>query len=189
MARAIGGDSMRWVPFAVIAVAGLILQSSVAPRIDIWGVRPDWLLVVVVVFAMHAHAADAAVGAWLIGATADLMTIERLGLLSLSYLVAAMIVSSVRDYLFRRRAITQFFVTMLICFTIRSGWVFYRVILYDSAESFVRLVVVDSLIASLYTAMWAPLLHCAVLSKPGWFGLLRQRYTHAGLDRIGEARV
>lgn len=180
---------MRWVPFAVIAVAGLILQSSVAPHVDILGMRPDWLLVVVVVFAMHGHAADAAVGGWLIGAAADLMTIERMGLLSLSYLVVAVVVSSIRDYLFRRRALTQFVVTFLVCFAVRGGWVFYRLLLYDSAESLVRLVIVDSLIASAYTAVWAPLLHRAVLSKPGWFGLLRQRYTHAGLDRIGGARV
>jgi rod shape-determining protein MreD len=180
---------MRWVPFAVVALVGLTLQSAVAPRFAVWGARPDWLLVLVVVFAMHADAGDAAVAGWLIGATADLMTVERLGLLSLSYLIAAVSVASMRDDLFRRRAITQFVVTLLVCLAVRIAWSGYRALLYDSAEATARRIVIDCLVASLYTALWAPLCHRAVLARPAWFGLLRQRYTHAGLHRLGEARV
>jgi len=58
---------MRWLSFLLLGVVLLTLQSAVAPRIELLGARPDWLLVVVVFFAMHAPPRDAVIGAWIIG--------------------------------------------------------------------------------------------------------------------------
>ncbi len=175
---------MRWVTFLVLAVLVLTLQSVVAPRLELLGARADWLLVVVVFFAFHAPPRDAVLGAWVLGACADLMTVERFGLLALSYGLAGVAVTSVREYLFCRRPITQFVVTLSVCLLLRLAWLLYRRMLYDPASSLVVDVAIDVVTASVYTAAWAPVWHAVLGRMPRTFGLPRPRYTFAGLRRM-----
>jgi rod shape-determining protein MreD len=167
---------MRWLTFLVLMVTALILQSALAPRIEVLGVRPDWLLVVVVFFSMHASARDALLGAWLTGACADLLTVERFGVLALSYALAAMLVLSIREYIFRGYGWPQFLVTLGVCLFVRMGWAVYHHAAYDPARSLVTELTVVAFLASLYTAVWAPLLNRALL--PWWrmLGLPRPVY-------------
>ena len=102
---------MRWISIIVLAIVVLTIQSALVPRIAVFGARPDLILLVAVFFAMHAPWRDAILAAWILGAVADLMTIERFGLLSATYAVAALLVASARDYLFRYNAFSQFVVT------------------------------------------------------------------------------
>jgi rod shape-determining protein MreD len=180
---------MRWVTFLVLAVVVLTLQSVVAPRLELLGARPDWLLVVVVFFALRAAPRDAVLGAWVLGACADLMTIERFGLLALSYGLAGAAVTSVREYLFRSRPLTQFVVTLLVCLLLRFAWLLYRRMLYDPAGSLLVDMAIDVVTASVYTAAWAPVWHAVLGRMPRTFGLPRPRYTFAGLRRMGAADV
>lgn len=180
---------MRWVPFFICACFALTLQSVVAPHVVIGGVRPDWLLVLVVTFALHVRLPDAAVGAWLIGAAADLMTIERAGLISFSYLLVAVVVVSVREYLFRYRSVTQFLLTFGAALAVQFGWLIYRYTLYSPASSVTTSLLVDVLGGALYTAIWAPLIHRLFLAMPHLFGLQRPRYTYAGLGGLDKSGV
>ncbi len=180
---------MRWVTFTILAAIMLTLQSAIAPRLELFGARPDWLLVVVVFFALHASPKDATLGACIVGGCADLMTIERLGFLALSYGLAAVAVASVREYLFRRRAVTQFIVTLIVCLLLRLAWTVYRRMSYDAASSLLTTLMIDVLLVSVYTAAWAPFLHTALLGMSRTFGLPRPRYTYAGLHRMGDDRV
>ncbi len=180
---------MRWLTFLIAAGLALTLQSTIAPRFELWGARPDWLLVVVVSFAMHARMPDALIGAALIGAGADLMTIERPGLMAGSYLVAAILVSLVRGSLFRRRPLTQVLVTFAACLTVPMIWLIYRRALYDPLGTLFFDLAIDGVLGSIYTAAWAPPLHGALLSMARVFGLPRPRYTYAGLHRIDDGGV
>ena len=65
---------MRWVVFLVLAVPILTAQSALSQRMELFGARPDWLLVLVVFVALHARRHDAVLGAWVLGMAADLMT-------------------------------------------------------------------------------------------------------------------
>ena len=49
---------MRWLGFAICAVMGLTLQTTVAWRFEIGGARPDWMLVLVVFFALHTRSEE-----------------------------------------------------------------------------------------------------------------------------------
>ncbi|MCH7808306.1 MAG: rod shape-determining protein MreD [Planctomycetes bacterium] len=180
---------MRWLTFLLLAGLALVLQSAIAPFVEIFGVRPDWLLVVVVFFSLYARASDAALGAWMIGFAADLMTIERMGLLSLSYLAAALLVSTIRDYVFCYRAGTQFIVTAVICFIVHFGWWTYRHVLYDPAGSLFVDFVQHVALSSLYTAVWAPFVHRFLLMGGRWFGIPRPRYTHTGMNSLVKRSV
>lgn len=146
---------MRWLTFSLCAAAALTLQSALAPYVELFGIRPDWLLVVVVFFALYARPTEAVLGAWIIGFCADLMTIERLGLMALSYALAALLVISIRDYLFCHRPATQFAVTLMVCLMVRAVWCGYRRILYDPAESILLDGIADVAAGSIYTAGWA----------------------------------
>ncbi len=180
---------MRWVTFMLCAACALVLQSTIAPRVELFGCRPDWLLIVVVFFAMHARPSDAAIGAWIIGAGADLMTVERTGLIALSYLLAALGVASIREYFFRYRVLTQAVVTAVTCLVIHTGWLVYRHVLYDLNDAIVTDFAVSAVLASAYTAAWTPVFHGAMLGMSGVFGINRPRYTYAGLHQLDKARV
>ena len=171
---------MRWLTFLLLMVIALTLQSALAPRLEVFGVRPDWLLVVVVFFAMHATARDATFGAWLIGGCADLLTVERLGLLALSYGLAALAVLSVREYLFRHRVWPQFLVTLGACLLIRLAWTVYCRALYDPAGSLWVDLMGGIVMVSLYTALWAPVVHWVLLPMWRTLGLPRPRTSDMG---------
>ncbi len=180
---------MRWLTFLISMGVALTCQSAVAPAIEVFGVRPDWILVLVVFFAMFARPGDAAVGAWLVGLAADLMTIERLGFLALSYTLVAIGVSSIRGYLFCFRGTTQFVVTFIVCVLLQCGWLVYRYAMYGSADALIVDILRHVLLTSIYTAVWAPLLHKFMLSAARWLGLPRPKYSHVGLQGMSRAGV
>ncbi len=180
---------MRWIPFLLLAVVVLTLQTAVAPRLELFGARPDWLLVVVVFFALHAPPRDAAIAAWIAGGCADLMTIERLGLLALSYLLVAVAVTSVREVLFRSQGVTRFLVTLAAGLLLRLAWTVYRGVLYGPPDSLLADLAIGVVMASVYTAAWAPPVHMLLSRMSRAFGLRRPRYSYAGLHRLGNARV
>ena len=180
---------MRWLTFFLCAAVVLTAQSALAPRFELLGVRPDWLLVVVVFFALYARATEAAIGAWIIGFCADLMTIERLGLLAFSYALAALFVTWIRDYLFCHRPTTQFVVTLIACLGIRAGWFAYRYALYDAAGSVLLDFAAQVVMVSIYTAVWAPPIDKRLWSMSRVIGIPRPRYTHAGITPMACAGV
>jgi len=169
---------MRWLTFLILMVFGLVVQSALAPRIEVWGCRPDLLLVLVVFIAMHAAAKDALIGAWLIGACADVMTIERFGVLALSYTLAALLILSFRDLLFREDGWPQFIVTLGVCMLVHTAWVIYAHSMYDPASSVLFDLTVGTVVASLYTAMLAPPFH----------GVLLRQWRSLGLPRPAHVR-
>ena len=180
---------MRWLTFLILAALMLVAQSALAPRLSIAGVRPDWLLVTVVFFALYARPTDAVLGGWMLGAVADLMTLERLGFLALSYGLAALAVTSVREYLFRYRPAVQFAVVFFVALLVGISWSAYRGVLYDSGSSFFGMVFGDWLFGSIYTAVWAPMFFKAWLGLSRTLGIPQPRYTFAGLHRLGGGSV
>jgi rod shape-determining protein MreD len=180
---------MRWLTFLTCAAVGFTVQSALAPRFELFGIRPDWLLVVVVFFALYARPSEAVIGAWVLGIGADLMTVERLGFLALSYALAALFVIAIREYLFCHRPATQFAVTFLASLLIRLVWFGYRHLLYDPVGSIVWDFIGQVVLVSMYTAVWAPLIDKPLWSMARLFGIPRPRYTHAGLDRTVGAGV
>lgn len=180
---------MRWITFSVCALVMVTLQSAVAPRMSVLGVRPDWLLVAVVFFALYVPLVDALLAAWIIGACADLMGLERFGLLSISYGLVAVLVFSVRDYLFRYQGTTQFCITLIACFLVRALWAPYLVWMYPQADWGFGSLLLEGMATALYTALFAPFLHKFGVGMAGAFGLPKRRYTYSGSIRIDTASV
>lgn len=175
------GDVMRWLTFLLLVGVALIAQSALAPRFELLGARCDWLLVVVVFFALTAKPFDAVTGAWIVGACADLLTIERSGLIAMTYMGAALLIVSIREYLFRDGFLTRFVVTGVVCMIVRLAWILYARVAYGPSQSFVVDIWHYVLMDALYTACWAPLVHALLRGFSRTLGVSSPRYAYAGL--------
>ena len=171
---------MRWLGFAICAVLALTLQTTLAWRVEIRGVRPDWLLVLAVFFALHARSMDALIGAWLLGAAADVMSIERFGLMSGAYAVATLMIYSVREYVFRDNPVTHFMATFVAAVAVGTLEALYRFVVGRGAFTGAMSAGGGIVLAAAYTAAWAPLLHYVLLKFPDLLGIRRPQRSYRG---------
>jgi rod shape-determining protein MreD len=177
---------MRWLTFAILTVLVLTLQAAVAPRLELFSARPDFLLIVVVFLGLYAPSRDAMAAGWVLGVCADLMTIERFGVIALSYGLTAMIVTSLREYLFRYRVVTQMIVTLTACLLVRTAWTMYYHLLYEARGPMLGDWLIGGVIVSAYTAAFAPFVFRLLLSMSRPLGIAHPRYGYAGVS--GEPR-
>ena len=180
---------MRWATYVVVAALLLTMQSALAPVVEIRGVRPDWLLVGAVFLGLYVKPSHAVAAAWVLGLCADLMTVERPGLISFSYMMVAAAVSSVREYVFRYWALTQFTLTLVLALCVQTVWMMYRRTMYTPVRPLWSDWFVGAVLTSLYSAAWAPVLHRLLLQLSGLLGIARPRYSHAGLRSVGSSNV
>ena len=159
--------------FAIVILTALTLslQTIVAPRVEIFGARPDWLLVLVVFMALYAAPQRSIIAAWFVGICADLTTVERLGLMSVSYAVVAAVVTAMREHIFRYSMFTQAAVTFCLCALVQTAWLIYARTLYDWGDGAFTYVV----LVAAYTALWAPLMQGAMLRSARLLGVPRPR--------------
>lgn len=168
---------MRWLTFVILAVLALTLQAAVAPRLELFSARPDFLMIVVVFLGLYAPSRDAIAAAWVLGACADLMTIERFGVIALSYGLTAMAVTSYREYLFRYHVMTQTAVTLTACLMVRTAWTMYVHLLYELRGPLLTDWLTGGVVASAYTAALAPFAFPVLLRMSQWLGIPRPRGT------------
>jgi len=157
---------------AVVILTGLLLsvQTVLGPKMAVLGARPDWLLVFVVFIGLYAAAPRAVIVGWFVGLCADLMSIERLGVMSLSYGLVTLVLVVVRGYLFRHSVLTQAGVTFLLCLLLWAAWYTYASLLYTF-----RGAISHVLLVALYTAALAPLVHGVLLRAGPLIGVPRPR--------------
>jgi rod shape-determining protein MreD len=175
---------MRWLTFITLVVLVVSLQSTVAGRLTCLGATPDWVLVLVVFYALHARADQAMAAGWLAGALADLLTIERFGLLSLTYGLVAVVVCQVRGWMFTRHPLTHFGLTLAAALVVRVGWSVYRAAFDLSGDGVLALGW-----SCVYTALWAPPLHWVLLKMPRVLGIRRSDLRSARAPRARGQRV
>ncbi|MCO6435955.1 MAG: rod shape-determining protein MreD [Phycisphaerae bacterium] len=180
---------MRWFPFILALLITMTGQVAFAPRLELGGAWPDALLILVVYFALHAVPGDALVAAWIVGILADLMTIERMGLMATSYALAAGAVLVVREGLFRESLAVQAVVVLGAGFLVRGIWLIYRAALYGWFDPAWRVLAVDGFWSAVYTALWSIPMLAVLWRMRDVFGVARRRYTWAGLEKLESADV
>jgi rod shape-determining protein MreD len=119
-----------WV-FVILALLTLTLQVTLAPRVVLFGARPDWLLVLAVFIGLHVRGAEAPILAWLVGFAADLMSIERPGLMSIGFGLTAAVIHRFREFVFIRHPLTYFSLTLLAALGMQMLMSLYRNMVYD----------------------------------------------------------
>lgn len=180
---------MRWLTFSFFAMIAWVLQTTLAGRVTVLGVGPDWVFVLVVFFALYARRTDGFLAGWALGLGTDLMSIERLGLLSLGYGMTALLVGSIRHLVFLKSAWTHFAVTLMAGFVLQAYLGLYRVFQFPLGSAGPAGVFAEGAMISVYTAAWAPIVHYVLLRFSRGLGLHTSRYHHSGLLFAGQSRV
>ena len=117
------------------------------------------------------------------------MTIERFGLIALSYGLTAMSITSIREYLFRYRVVTQTVVTLTACLLVRTAWTMYYHRLYAPPGPLLRDWLTGGVTVSLYTTALAPPAFRLLLAMSRLLGIPRPRLGYAGSSSLDRAHV
>jgi rod shape-determining protein MreD len=165
-----GGGAVKWLTFAVCAVGILTLQTTLAAHVELLSVRPDWVFVLVVFFALYCPRSEAFLAAWVLGFAVDLLSIERMGLMAITYATSALLVNGVREFVFLKSAMTHFMATLGGCLVLNAMLGVYRVVALDSYAGWMH-VALEGVGTSIYTAVWAIPIHHFLVKASGLLGV------------------
>ena len=175
---------MQWLAFLITAILTVTVQTTLAPALTVGGVRPDFILIAVIFFALHGRGLDAVIAGWALGFAADLQSVQRFGLMALCYALVAYGVYAIRPYLFRRHPLAHFLVTFV------SGLLVYSLLLSvtrieaamwgGSARGGWGL----AFWVSLYSACFAPFVQRLLLMFSSALGLETPTYSHVRVLRM-----
>jgi rod shape-determining protein MreD len=141
---------MRLGLFAVLAFAATVLDTSLAPEIEILGARPDFLVLVVVYGSLLIGGRAAIVAGFLMGLASDADMPSYLGLNALALSVTGLATTRVWNHLVRASVLVQ-------CAVIFSAAMLHDVVYYlgyyrNHLDMFGRFLVRYSVPGALYTA-------------------------------------
>lgn len=154
---------MRWIPFAILLYLAVVLQSTLAPFLAVHGIRPDFLVIVAVHYALAARAADALIACWVIGLMTDLTSLSfgeygNVGVHALAFGLAGLAIVALREITFRESVITQIVCTFLARVVV-SAVAGLHLLWAADAWSRTGEVLLAGLYSAVYTAAIAPYGH------------------------------
>lgn len=156
----------RVLRILLVIYVAVVLQTTLAPAIELLGVRPDFPFLIVLLVALQEGAAGGALAGFVAGLFVDLGSAETLGVSSLANSIVGFGVGSLADRVVRTSALTRTLIT------------FGAVVVRDQAiaalalaEGFVdgvRLLGVFSIPGGVYTALFAALVMALAEKAIGW---------------------
>jgi len=163
---------MKWGPFIILALATIVLQTSVLAGFPLWGAFPDLMFVLAVHYAMWAPWPEAGLAAWILGFIlgAESAGVGTAALYAFCYGAAAWLIVLLRQVLFREHPATQVLVTLVFALGVQlaaeafHGWKAGRPALAVGAWP-------AALGTAVLTAAVAPLVHRGLAVLGGWTGL------------------
>jgi hypothetical protein len=169
---------MRWLPFVILAVLALVLQTTVVQWMAIFGksIWPNCMFILAVHYALWGTWPDAAIAAWILGFAVDLQTLSSgggVGLYAFSFGGSAWIIMRIRHAFVRDHALTQVLVTLTFALIMELLVGGYR---HRGAWSRDGGAVIwwPALGRAVYTAALAPYLHWPLVKLGRWTGLKPQ---------------
>jgi rod shape-determining protein MreD len=158
---------MRWVPFLILTYAVVLLQTTVVQWLSFMAgaartVQPDLLAMVAVFVALFARGGlDVMLAAWALGLAADLTAGAAVGIMPVTYALAAGAIFRVREVFFRERFGTRFILTLVFCLMAHGLWATLQSLIswrHMDWGAYGRVMLQAGGI-SLYTAALAPAAH------------------------------
>lgn len=155
---------MRWLTFALLAGVCLVLQTALAPHLELAGIRPDWMFVLAVFYAMLGPWPEGCIAAWVLGLLVDLASAGgagygHIGLFAFTFGGTAWLILQVRDLIFREHWLAHTVLTFLGALAVQCVVAAYRGVTVPPGPSPERGVWSYAVLTALYTAFWAPYLH------------------------------
>ena len=180
---------MRWLTFILLAAFAICLQTTLARHLGAWGIYPDFMLILVVHYSLHAQSGDGLLASWLMGVLVDLTSVQLLGLVAGVYGLVALAIWLVRELMFKRHPLTHFSLTFLSCLIVQLALRGYFHLTYETGASLFGMGLV-SLCSAVYTGLWAIAIHRLLLRFSRSLGLRRPaRAAFSRPSRAGGAHV
>ena len=154
---------MRWSVFFLLAYLTLVVQTSLVQWLTFSAgaagtVQPDLLALTAAFIALFARAGlDAMLAAWALGLAADLTTQAAVGVMPVTYALAAGAVFRLRDAFFRDRISTRLVLTLVFCLLAHPLWVTVQAALdwRHNTWGAYGLTLLQAVLLSAYTAVLA----------------------------------
>ncbi len=161
---------MRWLTFALLAVVTICFQTTIAPRLGAFGCYPDFMLILVVHYTLHARSADGLLAGWLLGLLVDLTGVQGLGLVAVVYGLLALGIWPIRDLVFTKHPLTHFSLTFLTCLVAQLALRGYFHLAYPLTGSPIH-ALLPSVGSAAYTGLCAVVVHRILLRFSRGLGL------------------
>ena len=165
---------MRWVPFAILSILTIVLQTTLVQKMAIQSIWPDWMFVLAVHYALWGPWPEAVIAAWILGLLVDLQSVDRIGLHAFAYGAAAWAIMRLRLVVFRDHPLTQITLTLTFALGIQLTVGLYRRWGLGTEPSVTSLWW-PALFTAVYTAACAPYLHWLLIRLDRWTGLRSSR--------------
>jgi rod shape-determining protein MreD len=163
---------MRLPAYCILAYLAVGLQMGLSEYLRVGAARPDLVLLAVIFICIHAPRDAALLGAFGLGITQDLVSLNPLGLSALVYSLVGMFTISTQELVYKAHPVTHFGLGLMgglisaLAFAIH-GWIRGP-----------RASVAELLAAALYTAVLAPLVLGLLNLTRYAFGFERRRRGH-----------
>jgi rod shape-determining protein MreD len=152
---------MRWIPFLALSYVALVLQTSLVHAVTfssgaVGDVYPDLLALTAVFVALFAREGlDAMLAAWVLGLAADLTTLAAIGVMPITYALAAGLVFRMREAFFREGLFARASLTLVFCLVAHPLWITAQAALAWRWGGY-GWALVEAILVSMYTAAVAP---------------------------------
>lgn len=150
---------MRWFPFILLAIAGIVCQTTVVPYIRLPGFGPDVMFILAVYYALWGPWPDAALAGLALGFVVDLFTIGhpgRIGLHAFFFGAASWGIIQVRQTLVRTHPMAQVLITLGFAVVVELSVALYH--RWAGPNHGASVGVGWALLSALYTAALSPIL-------------------------------
>ena len=147
---------MRTGWFAALAVAAVLLDSAVAPEIELLGARPDFLVLLVAYAGLVLGARPATIVGFIVGLIVDAEQPEYLGLHAFSLSVIGFASAAAWEHLVRGSLFVQ--ICVLFGAALAHDLIYYVVYYRNHLDMFGRFFVRFGFIGGVYTAAFAVLI-------------------------------
>lgn len=170
---------MRWILWICLAALVVATQTTLAPQVQIGGVRPDWPFLLVVAISLTARVNHALYASAMVGLFVDLNTVVPLGVFAFCYGSVSLLIVKVRELLFRDALLTYVLVTLFASLLAQAMIALLR-ITQEGAGQYEGFVAVEALGTAMYTALWSFPAHWLYLKAGRLLGLTRLRRVRLG---------
>jgi len=175
---------MRWIPLLVILYLAAVVQTTIAPLIEIKSIRPDLVIVVAVFYALYAPRYDAMLACWCAGFLIDLTSVgfqthSNIGVHALGMGLVGILVVALRDYTVQDSPLGQMMYCLLAKLLVTAVAVTHLAIVLE-AEGVMRRLLMFGLWEAVYTGLLAPYAFWALRKLRGTLGFAPSRQYRMG---------
>lgn len=146
-------DTMKFIRNILIIAVALVIQSTVFGKLDLFGVRPDLALVVLIFLAGESSTVELIFYGFLIGFIQDVYTPEYLGYNAFAMSITAFVLDMIKERLTVENYTVRLFTTFMAC--LLHDLVYLSLLTKLEMAVFVSVFVTESLPGAVYTSVVA----------------------------------